>query len=1093
MSIKKNVLRNGLTILGSLDSGIGDPILTQDGTTKEVGIIPTIDPTAYISTSLQNGRLLIGSNTNIATARQVSGMLTISDLGVATIVANTITNSHINSIAGIIYGKLNLTNSIVNTDISTSAGIIRTKLANGTPYRILINNPTGVFSELSPLSSNRLIGSDNNGMPITLNTTITEANYIAGLTSSLQGQLNTRLDFGTVLSPVEGDLAFYNGTQWFNFPRGTSGQYLTSTASTIQWVAVPNGMPTGGTSTQYLRKIDNTDFNTEWIDLTLDKISNVTATFTQVNALANGFYDATSSIQTQLGLKLSASLNYNSLFVGNVSNVAVGLPPGSNGQILTIVTGAPQWQTVVGTGSVTQVDVVGGTTGLTTTGGPYATTGTITLAGNLNPTHGGTGIITYTIGDTLYSSASNVLSKLAIGTTGQVLTVSGGGIPSWATYTGITGLTTNRIPYATSATTLGDDSALVWDATNDAITIGTIRIFSKGTRNLFIGEGAGNFTLTTTDNSVVIGYHAADALTTGDGNIAIGSDSLGGITTGSSNIAIGANAQIIANGSHNISIGENTSASLTSGTYNIIIGDGIDIQSATSNGQLSIQNIIFGVNNTAIGTSISTGNIGIGVITPTARLHLAASTTGGASLRISSGIAPTSPNHGDIWTTTTHLFARLNGVTYQLDQQTTPTINNGLTLVGGTILNWGGILAFDTTISGSGSSYGVDFNSLNFLNISTTNTALQLNSVSFNYTDSQGTPTGITYASDYSASLGTLGLITKGYTLGVKTYTGKQTFVAALTTAASINIPSGITPTTGITNGDIWQNSNHLYTRLNGVTYQLDQQTGGISGLTSGRIPYANSTTTITDTVNLVWDNTNNCITIEDIRLHSKGSFGCFVGEAAGNFTLTGSHNTGIGTNALFTSTSGSRNTAIGSVALSLSTTGSDNVAVGQGAMQAATTAGTSIAIGSGSLASVLTASQNVALGYNSLNLTTGGFNIAIGSSCATTLTTGTNNLFIGYAIEPQSISGNNQLSIQNIIFGLGNSATGTTVSTGTIGIGVVAPTATLHLAASTTSKASLRIVSGTAPTSPNDGDIWYDGTNLFMRISGVTKTFTIV
>ena len=48
-------------------------------------------------------------------------------------------------------------------------------------------------------------------------------------------------------------------------------------------------------------------------------------------------------------------------------------------------------------------------------------------------------------------------------------------------------------------------------------------------------------------------------------------------------------------------------------------------------------------------------------------------------------------------------------------------------------------------------------------------------------------------------------------------------------------------------------------------------------------------------------------------------------------------------------------------------------------------------------------------------------------------------------------------------------------------------------LGASTTAKASLRIPSGTAPTSPTNGDIWFDGTDLKMRIGGVTKTFTLL
>jgi hypothetical protein len=61
----------------------------------------------------------------------------------------------------------------------------------------------------------------------------------------------------------------------------------------------------------------------------------------------------------------------------------------------------------------------------------------------------------------------------------------------------------------------------------------------------------------------------------------------------------------------------------------------------------------------------------------------------------------------------------------------------------------------------------------------------------------------------------------------------------------------------------------------------------------------------------------------------------------------------------------------------------------------------------------------------------------------------------------------------------------------GNVGIGNT-PTASLDVKASTTSASSLRIRSGTAPTSPNDGDIWFDGTDIKMRIGGVTKTFTL-
>lgn len=50
-----------------------------------------------------------------------------------------------------------------------------------------------------------------------------------------------------------------------------------------------------------------------------------------------------------------------------------------------------------------------------------------------------------------------------------------------------------------------------------------------------------------------------------------------------------------------------------------------------------------------------------------------------------------------------------------------------------------------------------------------------------------------------------------------------------------------------------------------------------------------------------------------------------------------------------------------------------------------------------------------------------------------------------------------------------------------------------MTIAAATTSYASLNIPSGTAPTSPANGDIWQDGTDIKIRIGGTTKTFTLI
>lgn len=51
--------------------------------------------------------------------------------------------------------------------------------------------------------------------------------------------------------------------------------------------------------------------------------------------------------------------------------------------------------------------------------------------------------------------------------------------------------------------------------------------------------------------------------------------------------------------------------------------------------------------------------------------------------------------------------------------------------------------------------------------------------------------------------------------------------------------------------------------------------------------------------------------------------------------------------------------------------------------------------------------------------------------------------------------------------------------------------TAHIHAAPSNTSAAALRIPTGVAPTSPNDGDVWNDGSNLYFRLGSTTYTLS--
>jgi hypothetical protein len=88
-----------------------------------------------------------------------------------------------------------------------------------------------------------------------------------------------------------------------------------------------------------------------------------------------------------------------------------------------------------------------------------------------------------------------------------------------------------------------------------------------------------------------------------------------------------------------------------------------------------------------------------------------------------------------------------------------------------------------------------------------------------------------------------------------------------------------------------------------------------------------------------------------------------------------------------------------------------------------------------------------------------------------------------------------NDFSSGGIKFAAGGSSTEQMrlTSAGNLCIGVTSGGDFLNIGAGTTAKAQINLASSIAPTSPNDGDIWFDGTNLRMRIGGITRTFTLV
>lgn len=233
----------------------------------------------------------------------------------------------------------------------------------------------------------------------------------------------------------------------------------------------------------------------------------------------------------------------------------------------------------------------------------------------------------------------------------SIVTDAGTVTPAAGSFTiaGGTNVTTSGSGSTVTINATGGGTANFYNVpTTTALNVGTYQINSVqfvhayGTNNSFFGSGAGNFTMTATENvavgtnsmdamnngnsNVAVGYEALGASSGGIGNVAIGRDALTASTTGGYNIAIGYKALDASTTlSSNIAIGKNAlGATTSSGTgYNLVIGNdsgiaGANLDRNTVVGHNSLTRVVAGDDNVAVGSDTlrsntdSLGNVAIG-------------------------------------------------------------------------------------------------------------------------------------------------------------------------------------------------------------------------------------------------------------------------------------------------------------------------------------------------------------------------------------------------------------------------------------------------------------------------------------------------
>ena len=242
--------------------------------------------------------------------------------------------------------------------------------------------------------------------------------------------------------------------------------------------------------------------------------------------------------------------------VGNMNSFTIS--DGSSSETIS------DGNTITFSGTSNEVEVAVSATDTVTIGLPSSITANLTgnvtgnvsgtaggLSATLAVTSGGTGLTSATTGDIIYASGSNTFAKLGIGSTGQILAVSSGGIVEWvspttgditavntASNSGLAGgATSGAISLTVDPSNLADGSGVTADTANDLlimedVTDGTVykihpnqiasgsaSALSDGDSDFTLSDGVANGIHYELDNTDMADWNQAGVVLTTNGGI----------------------------------------------------------------------------------------------------------------------------------------------------------------------------------------------------------------------------------------------------------------------------------------------------------------------------------------------------------------------------------------------------------------------------------------------------------------------------------------------------------------------------------------------------------------------------------------------